>query len=73
MMGRDSKMPCFVAGMTQTTANLRQRFQLHLSAEDAEQFVETELIAKSLGSYYTRLYVSLSVLPPLTIKCFLQC
>ncbi|KJR85850.1 phosphatidylinositol 4-kinase [Sporothrix schenckii 1099-18] len=56
MMGRDSKMPCFVAGVTQTTANLRQRFQLHLSAEDAEQFVETELIAKSLGSYYTRLY-----------------
>ncbi|EPE03161.1 phosphatidylinositol 3 [Ophiostoma piceae UAMH 11346] len=56
MMGRDSKMPCFVAGVTQATANLRQRFQLHLSAEDAEQFVETELIGKSLGSYYTRLY-----------------
>jgi phosphatidylinositol 4-kinase B len=55
MMGRDSKMPCFVAGVTQATANLRQRFQLHLSAEDAEQFVETELIGKSLGSYYTRL------------------
>ncbi|CAK7267197.1 Phosphatidylinositol 4-kinase pik1alpha (PI4-kinase)(PtdIns-4-kinase) [Sporothrix epigloea] len=56
MMGRDSKMPCFVAGVTQATANLRQRFQLHLSAEDAEHFVETELIGKSLGSYYTRLY-----------------
>lgn len=56
MMGRDSKMPCFVAGVVQATANLRQRFQLHLSAEDAEQFVETELIGKSLGSYYTRLY-----------------
>ncbi|CAK7264511.1 Phosphatidylinositol 4-kinase pik1alpha (PI4-kinase)(PtdIns-4-kinase) [Sporothrix epigloea] len=56
MMGRDSKMPCFVAGVAQATANLRQRFQLHLSAEDAEHFVETELIGKSLGSYYTRLY-----------------
>jgi len=55
MMGRDSKMPCFAAGVAQTTANLRQRFQLQLSADDAEQFVETDLIAKSLGSYYTRL------------------
>ncbi|KAI0840570.1 phosphatidylinositol 3 [Hypoxylon sp. FL0890] len=56
MMGRDSKMPCFAAGVTQATATLRQRFQLHLSADGAENFVETDLIAKSLGSYYTRLY-----------------
>ncbi|KAI1393532.1 phosphatidylinositol 3 [Hypoxylon trugodes] len=56
MMGRDSKMPCFAAGVTQATATLRQRFQLHLSADAAESFVETDLIAKSLGSYYTRLY-----------------
>ncbi|KAJ3558098.1 hypothetical protein NPX13_g9788 [Xylaria arbuscula] len=56
MMGRDSKMPCYSAGMIQTTAALRQRFQLHLSADEAENFVETDLIAKSLGSYYTRLY-----------------
>ncbi|KAK5627691.1 hypothetical protein RRF57_003406 [Xylaria bambusicola] len=56
MMGRDSKMPCYSAGMIQTTAALRQRFQLHLSADEAESFVETDLIAKSLGSYYTRLY-----------------
>ncbi|KAJ8115576.1 hypothetical protein ONZ43_g4638 [Nemania bipapillata] len=56
MMGRDSKMPCYSAGITQTTAALRQRFQLHLSADEAESFVETDLIAKSLGSYYTRLY-----------------
>lgn len=55
MMGHGSKMPCFSAGVVQATANLRQRFQLHLSAEDAEQFVETELVGKSLGSYYTRL------------------
>ncbi|KEY67180.1 hypothetical protein S7711_03040 [Stachybotrys chartarum IBT 7711] len=56
MMGRDSKMPCFAVGVTQTTYALRQRFQLHLSADEAEQFVETDLIAKSFGSYYTRLY-----------------
>lgn len=55
MMGRESKMPCFGAGVAQVTAALRQRFQLQLSADEAEQFVETDLIAKSLGSYYTRL------------------
>lgn len=57
MMGRDSKMPCFAVGVAQVTSTLRQRFQLHLSADEAEQFVETDLIAKSFGSYYTRLYV----------------
>jgi phosphatidylinositol 4-kinase B len=57
MMGRDSKMPCFAVGIATVTNTLRQRFQLHLSAEEAENFVETDLIAKSLGSYYTRLYV----------------
>ncbi|KAI1333806.1 phosphatidylinositol 3 [Xylariaceae sp. FL0016] len=56
MMGRDSKMPCYSAGVVQATAALRQRFQLHLSAEEAENFVESDLVAKSLGSYYTRLY-----------------
>ncbi|KAI0816273.1 phosphatidylinositol 3 [Xylaria sp. FL0064] len=56
MMGRDSKMPCYSAGIVQTTAALRQRFQLHLSADEAESFVETDLVAKSYGSYYTRLY-----------------
>ncbi|KAK7213826.1 hypothetical protein V2G26_021004 [Clonostachys chloroleuca] len=56
IMGRDSKMPCFNAGVLQTTNALRQRFQLHLSADEAENFVETDLIAKSFGSYYTRLY-----------------
>lgn len=48
-------MPCFSGGVVQTTHNLRQRFQLQLSAEEAEQYVETDLIGKSLGSYYTRL------------------
>ncbi|KAI1854722.1 hypothetical protein JX266_000840 [Neoarthrinium moseri] len=56
MMGRDSSMPCFAVGVLQATNTLRQRFQLHLSADEAESFVETDLIAKSLGSYYTRLY-----------------
>lgn len=55
MMGRDSKMPCFSVGVAQVTNTLRQRFQLHLSADEAEQFVETDLVAKSFGSYYTRL------------------
>jgi len=56
MMGRESKMPCYGAGVAQVTSSLRQRFQLHLSADEAEQFVETDLISKALGSYYTRLY-----------------
>ena len=58
MMGRESKMPCFSVGVTTATSSLRQRFQLHLSADEAEQFVETDLIAKSFGSYYTRLCVN---------------
>jgi phosphatidylinositol 4-kinase len=52
-------MPCFSYGVLQATNSLRQRFQLQLSADEAEQFVETDLIGKSLGSYYTRLYASL--------------
>jgi phosphatidylinositol 4-kinase B len=55
MMGKESKMPCFSSGVQQTTNLLRQRFQLQLSADEAEQYVETDLIGKSLGSYYTRL------------------
>ncbi|PFH61023.1 hypothetical protein XA68_18388 [Ophiocordyceps unilateralis] len=56
MMGRDSSMPCFSVGVAHATNSLRQRFQLHLSAVEAEQFVETDLVGKSYGSYYTRLY-----------------
>ncbi|KAF4457643.1 phosphatidylinositol 4-kinase [Fusarium austroafricanum] len=55
MMGHDSKMPCFAVGIAQVTNTLRQRFQLHLSADEAEHFVD-DLVAKSFGSYYTRLY-----------------
>ncbi|ESZ95466.1 phosphatidylinositol 3 [Sclerotinia borealis F-4128] len=56
MMGRESKMPCYSYGVVQATNSLRQRFQLQMSADEAEAFVETDLIGKSLGSYYTRLY-----------------
>ncbi|KAF2751379.1 phosphatidylinositol 4-kinase-like protein PIK1 [Sporormia fimetaria CBS 119925] len=55
MMGKESKMPCFAAGAAGVTNSLRARMMLHLSKEEAEGFVE-ELIAKSVGSYYTRLY-----------------
>ena len=55
MMGRESKMPCFGAGVQQVTPALRSRFQLQVGADEAEQFVENDLIGKSLGSYYTRL------------------
>ncbi|KAI9823790.1 MAG: hypothetical protein M1819_001137 [Sarea resinae] len=56
MMGKHSNLPCFAAGAVHTTSSLRQRFQLQLSQDEAEQFVETDLIGKSVGSYYTRLY-----------------
>ncbi|TQS36322.1 hypothetical protein Golomagni_03231 [Golovinomyces magnicellulatus] len=56
IMGRESKMPCFTNGIQQVATSLRQRFQLQMSADEAQQFVETDLIMKSLGSYYTRLY-----------------
>ncbi|PSN74661.1 kinase-like protein [Corynespora cassiicola Philippines] len=55
MMGRQSKMPCFAAGAAGVTNSLRARMMLHLSKEEAEVFVD-ELVAKSVGSYYTRLY-----------------
>ncbi len=48
-------MPCYGAGVTQVSNALRQRFQLQLSADEAENFVETDMVGKSLGSYYTRL------------------
>jgi hypothetical protein len=35
-MGRESKMPCFQYGVQQATNSLRQRFQLQLSADEAE-------------------------------------
>ncbi|KAH3912041.1 hypothetical protein HBH56_120860 [Parastagonospora nodorum] len=55
LMSKQSKMDCFKAGAASVTNSLRARLMLHLSKEEAEVFVE-ELIAKSVGSYYTRLY-----------------
>jgi hypothetical protein len=54
LMSKQSKMPCFAAGAASVTNSLRARMMLHLSKEEAETFVD-ELIAKSVGSYYTRL------------------
>ncbi|KAI9843627.1 MAG: Phosphatidylinositol 4-kinase pik1alpha (PI4-kinase)(PtdIns-4-kinase) [Sclerophora amabilis] len=55
IMGKESKMPCYSVGVAQATSTLRQRFQLQMSQDEAEQFVETDLVGKSIGSYYTRL------------------
>lgn len=55
LMQKDSSLPCFKSGV-QTKALLRQRLQLDLSDEECEDFVETTLIGKSMGSMYTRLY-----------------
>lgn len=55
LMQRESLLPCFKAG-AQTASQLKQRFQLHLSESECEDFVENVLIQKSLGSLYTRLY-----------------
>jgi hypothetical protein len=54
LMSKQSSMPCFAAGAASVTNSLRARLMLHLSKEEAENFVE-ELVAKSVGSYYTRL------------------
>ncbi|KAF8466658.1 kinase-like domain-containing protein [Kalaharituber pfeilii] len=56
MMGRESRMPCFASGVAYATMQLRERFQLKLSEQEAETFVDEYLINKSLGSYYTRAY-----------------
>ncbi|ANZ74780.1 BA75_00675T0 [Komagataella pastoris] len=55
LMQRDSTLPCFKAGEN-TSVQLRQRLQLHLSEEDSDYFVENFLIGKSIGSIYTKLY-----------------
>ncbi len=55
LMQKDSQLPCFKAG-PQTSVQLKQRFQLHLSETECDAFVENVLIGKSIGSIYTRLY-----------------
>lgn len=51
IMGKESAMPCFGSGVVQVVGALRTRFQLHLSQDEAEAFVENDLIAKSIGRY----------------------
>lgn len=55
LMQKESSLPCFNNGEN-TSVLLRQRLQISLSDEESDQFVENVLIAKSLGSMYTRLY-----------------
>lgn len=55
LMGRESRMPSYGGGLTSVVAALRARFVLEKSKEEARDWVE-DLVAKSVGSYYTRLY-----------------
>ncbi|KAK5137918.1 hypothetical protein LTR08_006687 [Meristemomyces frigidus] len=55
LMGRESKFPCYGGGLANVVAALRARFVLEKSKEEAREWVE-DLVAKSVGSYYTRLY-----------------
>ena len=54
LMGRESRMPCYSGGLVNVVAALQARFVLEKSKEEAGVWVE-DLIAKSVGSYYTRL------------------
>jgi len=54
MMRKDSKLPCFQMG-EQTTQLLRDRFQLHLTEPQVEEFVD-RLIMSSCCNVFTRLY-----------------
>lgn len=54
MMSKDSKLPCFQNG-DQTVPQLRDRFQLHLTEPQAEDFVD-KLIMSSCCNVFTRLY-----------------
>lgn len=55
LMQKDSGLPCFRNG-AQTSVLLKQRLQLDLTEEECDNYVDTALIAKSIGSIYTRLY-----------------
>ncbi|KXS93604.1 hypothetical protein AC578_2999 [Pseudocercospora eumusae] len=55
LMGRESKMPCYGGGLINVVSALRARFVLEKSKEEAREWVE-DLVNKSIGSYYTRLY-----------------
>lgn len=55
LMGRESKMGCYSYGLVSVVSALRARFVLEKSKEEARDWVE-DLVLKSAGSYYTRLY-----------------
>ncbi|SCW03073.1 LAFE_0G02344g1_1 [Lachancea fermentati] len=55
IMQKDNLQPCFNAG-EQTSAQMRQRFHTELTDSECDDFVESVLVGKSLGSIYTRLY-----------------
>ncbi|KAG7196152.1 Phosphatidylinositol 4-kinase pik1alpha (PI4-kinase)(PtdIns-4-kinase) [Scheffersomyces spartinae] len=55
LMQKDSSLPCFNNG-DNTSVLLQQRLQLDLADENIDEFVETALVGKSIGSMYTRLY-----------------
>ncbi|KAK1815443.1 Phosphatidylinositol 4-kinase pik1alpha (PI4-kinase)(PtdIns-4-kinase) [Friedmanniomyces endolithicus] len=55
LMGRESRMPCYGGGLPSVVAALRARFVLEKSEGEAREWVE-DLVGKSAGSYYTRLY-----------------
>ncbi|TID16686.1 hypothetical protein CANINC_004138 [Pichia inconspicua] len=55
LMQTDSSLPCFKAGEN-TSVLLKQRFQLHLTDDEIDSFIDNFIIAKSLNSAYTRLY-----------------
>lgn len=54
MMQNESKLPCFSSGEL-TSIQFQQRFQLHLSEVEVDEFMET-LITKANASLWTRLY-----------------
>ena len=55
LMGKESKMACYSYGLVNVVSALRARFVLEKSKEEAREWVE-DLVVKSAGSYYTRLY-----------------
>jgi phosphatidylinositol 4-kinase B len=59
----DSTLPCFAASGDQTAAQLRERFQQGLTHSLVVEHVD-RLIDTSLGSTWTRLYDSVSPVPP---------
>lgn len=54
LMAQGSRLPCFALG-EEAANQLRQRFQLSLSSEQCDEFVD-RLILNSAGSAFTRLY-----------------